>query len=258
MMTRRPACRRERPATFELQAGPIAVAVAALTAGPRRRPRPVAPARARSAAAPDPAKNASIAFDHRGRGPGPPVRRFERRDVLGVGKIAELDQHRGKLRRLQHDEARRTLRIVVEPGRAAQIVDQPAREKMGIGARLPPLQVEQDVGDPRIVRRRLALRRVPVGRVLARGDPRRLGVGGPVRDGVDGRSARRRRPRSACRRGSRRTATRWRRGRRRPGRRGRHIGRPRGSSAPCSARSPRAGASARRRRREPASSPPRR
>ena len=60
---------------------------------------------------------------------------------------------------------------------------------MSVGAGLAPLQVEQDVGDSRVVLRLLFASRLGVGGVLARGDAGRLGVGGALGDRVNRRSA---------------------------------------------------------------------
>ena len=77
---------------------------------------------------------------------------FKDCDVLGFDEIAEFDEDRGKFRRLQDDEAGRAFRVVVELRCAAQIVDKTAREDVGVESGLSPFEVEQDVGDARIVK----------------------------------------------------------------------------------------------------------
>ncbi len=78
---------------------------------------------------------------------GPPGVRSEQLQVLLVGHIAKLDQHRGHVRRLQHHEARRLQRLLVQADRIAHLANQQAGESMGEGLGLAMRQIEQDVGN---------------------------------------------------------------------------------------------------------------
>ena len=90
-------------------------------------------------------------FHHGGGGLGAPLRGGKGLDVLGVREIAEFHEDGGKLRRLQDDEARRAFWVVVELRRASQVVDEASRKDVGVGPGLPTLEIEQDVGDIRIL-----------------------------------------------------------------------------------------------------------
>ena len=57
-----------------------------------------------------------------------PRRRLQVGDVVGVGEEAEFDQHRGEIRRLQHDEAGRALGVAIERRRRRRAA-RPARAK---------------------------------------------------------------------------------------------------------------------------------
>ncbi len=58
---------------------------------------------------------------------------------------------------------------------------------MAVGSRLPPRQIEQDVGHVGAIFGAIEARR-GVGRVLLFGDPRGLGVRGAIRGGIDRRA----------------------------------------------------------------------
>ena len=157
---------------------------------------------------------------------------------LRIGEIAELDQHRGKIRRLQHDETGRALGIVVEP-RVALPARRPGRaRKYGrrrasrAASRSNRMSATPGASGLRFDRRPPCRRRSRARRCAP---PRRR-----KRARSRYRRSRRKRRRArlaACRRGSRSAARRWRRGpfaRDRPARRTR---RRRASAPPCSARS---------------------
>ena len=72
--------------------------------------------------------------------------------------------------------------------RAAQIVNETAREDVGVNPRFSPFEVEQDVGDTRIINP-LAAARAAVGGILPRGDAGSLRVGSAVRHCIDRRAA---------------------------------------------------------------------
>ena len=109
-------------------------------------------------------------------------------DVLGVRKIAEFHEDGGKLRRFQDDEACGAFWVVVELRGAPQIVDKAPREDVGVGPGLPALEIEQNVGDVRIVQPAAAAG-ASVCRILAGRDPRGLRIGSAIRHGIDGRAA---------------------------------------------------------------------
>src|SRR5208282_325022 len=115
---------------------------------------------------------------------GPPLRGGKSLDILGVRKIAELNEHGWKFRRPQNDEACGALRVAIELRRAAQALNEAARENMGVSARLPALEVEQNVSDIRIIEP-LASTRPAAGGILACGDASRFCVGSAVGRGID-------------------------------------------------------------------------
>ena len=62
-----------------------------------------------------------------------PSGRRQREIVLLVGRIAEFEQHGGDIRRLQHAETGRTLRIFIQPRGRLPIIHQSVGEDVAIG-----------------------------------------------------------------------------------------------------------------------------
>ena len=70
----------------------------------------------------------------------------------------------------------------------SKLVNESARKDMSVSARLPPLQVEQNVGDPRVISR-LPATRPAAGSILACGDAGRFRVRSTICRGIDSRAA---------------------------------------------------------------------
>src|SRR5271170_6135444 len=126
--------------------------------------------------------------DHGPSRPSPPVWGGQGLHVLRVRKIAELNEDGGKFWRLQDDEACRAFRVVIELRCPAQVVNETAREDVGVSPGLSPFEVEQDIGDAWIIKP-FAPAGDSVGGILARGNAGSLRIGSAVRDSIDRRAA---------------------------------------------------------------------
>ena len=148
---------------------------------PRRMPRRAARhcGRAGSAAG---ESGGEIGVDRLGDGLArarPPLVRDELLEVGRIGDIAEFDQHRGHVRRLEDAEAGRPQRILVQARRILELVDHRAGERGRKGLRLALREVDQNVSDIIGFGGEIDAG-YDVGAVFRVGQPLRLGVGGLV------------------------------------------------------------------------------
>ena len=114
-----------------------------------------------------------------------PFRRQEFGRVLRTRQIAELEQDGRNVRRLEDDEARRSVRILIQPRCHLPIIDQGARKDIAIGAGLAPSEIEQDVRN--IGRVVFAVNAAGgIGSIFRIGKARRLGIGSTIGCRIDG------------------------------------------------------------------------
>ena len=111
-------------------------------------------------------------------------RRKQQGLVLGVGQIAELDQHGGDIGGLQHGKAGKAVGVAQHERDLAHFMDQKLGEGGGPVLGLALGKIDQDRGD-RIVLFGQIHPVDEVGLVLLGGQGLGLGVGGGFREGVD-------------------------------------------------------------------------
>src|SRR5579859_3251161 len=84
---------------------------------------------------------------HRSDRAGTPVVRLQMLEIILVGDVAELDQDRRYIRRLEHPEAGRLERVLVHSRDRLHLPHQQPRETVGKGAGFALGKIDQDVGN---------------------------------------------------------------------------------------------------------------